>query len=141
MQMLAFSIMSFGMFDPPCVAIYRAKGRYIICLAAKYRIRRMAILTSSDCSSDKDGRQGRGIEACQRSSCRCNSSQTAVIDMIPSRVVSSGAMRDVEDKKSELRLRGYNELWTLFSSRRIDISARKDVEYNMLILSHLGRFA
>lgn len=78
----------------------------MICLAAKYRIRRIAILSFSNGPGSKGGLHGSGIEVCQRSSCRCSSSQTDVIDNISSIVNSSGAISDVEEREKKCCLLG-----------------------------------
>lgn len=78
----------------------------MICLAAKYRILRIAILSFSNGPSSNGGLHGSGIDVCQRSSCRCNSSQTDVIDNISSIENSSGAIRDVEERDKKFCLCG-----------------------------------
>ena len=84
--------------DPGFIVIFKTNGRYIICRAAKYLIRKTASLSFAAGPTTNDGLCGSGIEVYHRSSWLCNSSHIPIIDDISSVENSSGAIREVDDK-------------------------------------------
>lgn len=111
----------------------------MMCLAAKYLMRITAALSFPAGSILREDWNGSGIDAYQVTSCLCSSSQIEETRGSPAAKSSEEVGLAAEDSGT-LCFFGYRELWILLSKRRMEISARYDVDCIESRFSQLGRW-